>query len=125
MLGFHHFTGPAKVMWSFHDDIRDHLIQAREAFARTDLGRTVTSLKEAIKAIRDMIYKEEHILYPNSLDMLSRKEWIKIREGEADIGFAWVVPDEGWPEEIREAPEVAAPADPVEALRDVARAMGL
>ena len=43
------------------------------------------------------IYKEEHILYPASLDMLTDQEWIKVKEGEADIGFAWVVPDTGWP----------------------------
>ncbi len=124
MLEGHHFTGPSQVMWSFHDDIRGHLKQAREAFIQTDPGRTMTSLKEAIKAIRDMIYKEEHILYPASLDMLSHGEWIKVKEGEGDIGFAWVVPDEGWPEETRVAPE-AVQAEPVEALRDVAGALGL
>jgi DUF438 domain-containing protein len=52
-------------------------------------------MKEAIQAIRDMIYEEEHILYPASLDMLSDQEWIKVKAGEADIGFAWVVPDRG------------------------------
>lgn len=125
MLEGHHFTGPAKVMWSFHDDIRGHLKQTREAFNQTDADLTVTSLKEAIKAIRDMIYKEEHILYPASLDMLSHDEWIKVKEGEADIGFAWVVPDEGWPgDEIRVEPE-AVRAEPVEALRDIAGALGL
>jgi DUF438 domain-containing protein len=47
-----------------------------------------------------MIYKEEHILYPASLDMLTDPEWIKVKEGEADIGFAWVVPNTGWPENL-------------------------
>ncbi len=47
-----------------------------------------------------MIYKEEHILFPTSLDMLTDSEWIKVKEGEPDIGFAWVVPDEGWPDKI-------------------------
>jgi hypothetical protein len=124
MLEAHHFTGPSQVMWSIHDDIRDHLKQAREAFAQADPDRTVTALKEAIKSIRDMIYKEEHILYPTSLDMLSQDEWIKVKEGEADIGFAWVVPDEGWPEEIREEPKEVI-AEPVEAIRDVAGALAL
>ncbi len=124
MLEAHHFTGPSQVMWAIHDDIRAHLKQAREAFAKADPDRTVASLQEATKAIRDMIYKEEHILYPASLDMLSENEWIKVKQGEPDIGFAWVVPDEGWPEEIREEPEVA-PAEPVEALREVTGALGL
>ena len=124
MLEAHHFTGPSQVMWSIHDDIRANMKQAREAFSENDPVQTVTSLKEAIQAIRDMIYKEEHILFPTSLDMLTQKEWIKVKEGEADIGFAWVVPDQGWPKEIIEEPE-AKPTEPVETLPDVAGALGL
>ncbi|MBT8372440.1 MAG: DUF438 domain-containing protein, partial [Deltaproteobacteria bacterium] len=76
MLEAHHFTGPSQVMWSIHDDIRASLKQAREAFAKSDPEGAIPPLKEAIQAIRDMIYKEEHILYPASLDMLSDQEWV-------------------------------------------------
>lgn len=124
MLEAHHFTGPSQVMWSIHDDIRTNLKEAREAFARSDPQATITPLKEAIQAIRDMIYKEEHILYPTSLDMLSEEEWIKVKEGEADIGFAWIVPDIGWPKEIIKAPEGVAP-EPAKVLRDLTEALGL
>ena len=62
MLEAHHFTGPSQVLWSIHDDIRAHLKQTREAFNQNNPMQTVDSLKEAIQAIRDMIYKEEHIL---------------------------------------------------------------
>ena len=124
MLEAHHFTGPSQVMWSIHDDIRANLKQAREAFAGSDPQATITALKEAIQAIRDMIYKEEHILYPDSLDMLSEAEWIKVKEGEADIGFAWVVPDAGWPENIIKKPE-ALPTEPAQVLKAVAGALGL
>ncbi len=126
MLEAHHFTGPSQVMWSIHDDIRAGLKQAREAFANADPEGTLTPLKEAIQAIRDMIYKEEHILYPASLDMLTDQEWIKVKEGEADIGFAWVVPDTGWPEDIilEQEPE-DVPPEPTEVLEEVAGALGL
>ena len=124
MLEAHHFTGPSQVMWSIHDDIRTRMKQAREAFAGNDPVQTVASLKEAIQAVRDMIYKEEHILFPTSLDMLSDSEWIKVKEGEPDIGFAWVIPDEGWPEEILKEAEAEAP-EPEEVLQDVAGALGL
>jgi DUF438 domain-containing protein len=124
MLEAHHFSGPSQVMWSLHDDIRAYLKKAREALAQNDPRGTVTSLKEATQAIRDMIFKEEHILYPASLDMLSREEWIKVKEGEADIGFAWVTPHKGWPAEIKKEAEVK-PAKPEQALRDVAGVLGL
>jgi DUF438 domain-containing protein len=124
MLEEHHFTGPSQVMWSIHDDIRANLKQARQALADKDPAQTVSALKEAIQAIRDMIYKEEHILFPASLDMLSQKEWIRVKEGEADIGFAWVTPDKGWPEEILEQPE-EVPPEPAQVLEDVTGALGL
>jgi DUF438 domain-containing protein len=71
-----------------------------------------------------MIYKEEHILYPASLDMLSDQEWVKVKEGEADIGFAWVVPDTGWPRDIIKETEEVAP-EPEAVVEDVAGALGL
>jgi len=124
MLEAHHFTGPSQVMWSIHDDIRASLKQAREALAAADPQGALTSLKEAIQAIRDMIYKEEHILYPASLDMLTDQEWVRVKEGEADIGFAWVVPDKGWPENTIKAPE-EVPPEPQTVLKEVAGALGL
>jgi uncharacterized protein len=124
MLEAHHFTGPSQVMWSIHDDIRAHLKQAREAFSGNDPAHTVNALQEAIQAIRDMIYKEEHILFPTSLDMLSDSEWLKVKQGEADIGFAWVDPDEGWPDEILKDAGAPVP-EPEEILQDVAGALGL
>jgi hypothetical protein len=124
MLEAHHFTGPSQVMWSIHDDIRAHMKQTREAFAKNDPAQTVSSLKEAIQAVRDMIYKEEHILFPTSLDMLTDSEWVKVKKGEADIGFAWVEPEKGWPEEIIAEAAEAVP-EPEEILQDVAAALGL
>jgi DUF438 domain-containing protein len=124
MLEAHHFTGPSQVMWSIHDDIRAWLKQAREAHTRKDPARMVEVLKEATRAVRDMIYKDEHILYPTSLDMLSEDEWIKVKEGEADIGFAWVTPDEGWPAELKKESEVT-PAEPVATIKDVTGVLGL
>ena len=124
MLEAHHFTGPSQVMWSIHDDIRAALKKARQAFAKSDPQGTLSPLQEAIQAIRDMIYKEEHILCPASLDMLSDSEWVKMKNGESDIGYAWVTPDEGWPDETIKAPE-AAPAEPVEAAKDLAGRLDL
>jgi DUF438 domain-containing protein len=124
MLEAHHFTGPSQVMWSIHDDIRAYMKQTRETFAGNDPARTVSALKEAIQAIRDMIYKEEHILFPTSLDMLSDSEWVKVKAGEAAIGYAWVDPDEGWPDEILKDAGTPAP-EPEEVIADVAGALGL
>ncbi len=109
LLEAHHFTGPSQVMWSVHDDIRGWIKAARAALERADPEAFRTNLLQAVQAARDMIYKEEHILFPAALDMLSHEEWVQMARGEADIGFAWVEPDPGWPEGAA-APQ-AAPAE--------------
>ena len=44
-----------------------------------------------------MIYKENHILFPISLEALEELEWINIRKGENDIGYAFSEPSVDWP----------------------------
>jgi len=121
LLEAHHFTGPSQVMWAIHDDIRGLIKKAKRQFSEANCGETVSALKEAIATVRDMIFKEEHILFPASLDMLSESEWLKAKEGETDIGYAWVGPDEGWPP-VRE--EKGEPI-PKETYPSVAGALGL
>lgn len=121
MLEEHHFTGPSQIMWSIHDDVRALIKRTREKFDESNPVETVTAIKEAVSIMRDMIYKEEHILYPTSLDMLSESEWVKVKAGEADIGYAWIEPDSGWPEETISSAEPA----PVEKLSPVAGALEL
>ncbi len=110
LLEAHHFTGPSQVMWAIHDDIRGALKEARRHLAAGEADQAVDNIETATRAIRDMIYKEEHILYPTSLDMLSQDEWLQVKAGEPDIGYAWVKPDEGWPERIVAPGEGAPPA---------------
>jgi DUF438 domain-containing protein len=46
--------------------------------------------------VNDMIYKEEHILFPMTLETLSEDEWAKVRKGEEEIGYAWIEPEAEW-----------------------------
>ncbi len=107
----HGITGPTQVMWAVHDEIRASL---KEAVRRTDEGsakEAVLSINEVSVAIKDMVYKEEHILYPMSLEALTEAEWVRMRQGEDDIGYAGVLPATGWePKVLAEAPEELARA---------------
>jgi len=58
---------------------------------------TADRLKFLATQVRDMIYKEEHILYPMALELLSEEEWGKVEAGEGEIGFAWgLAPEQPW-----------------------------
>ncbi|MHA2003686.1 MAG: hypothetical protein ACW960_06205, partial [Candidatus Thorarchaeota archaeon] len=51
---------------------------------------------EVLAAVEDMIYKEENILFPMSLENLSEYDWVKVRVGEEEIGYAWINPGDEW-----------------------------
>ena len=89
-------SGPSKVMWAVDNDIRAHLretvgaVQAGQAAAAAELGT------QTLSEIRDMIYKEEKILFPMSLETLTREDWGRVKQGEEEIGYAWVMPGSEW-----------------------------
>jgi DUF438 domain-containing protein len=97
-------TGPSSVMWALHDDIRAAIKIARSELAE-GMPKAVTSLKEIIIAIRDMIYKEEHILFPMSLETLTDRDWLEVKSGEAEVGYSWIEPILDWTPSIPDEQE--------------------
>lgn len=79
------FSGPSQVMWAKHDEIRD-------MFNKADKEK----IEELLDGVADMIFKEEGILFPASLEKLSEAQWITVKNGEEEIGFAWVTPGTEW-----------------------------
>lgn len=95
------FTGPSKVMWAKDDEIRAQIKQISEILGRSQLKREeYKELMEKIKRLssdmNSMIFKEEKILFPISLRKISEEDWLKIKEGEDQIGYSWVVPGSLW-----------------------------
>lgn len=87
-------TGPSKVMWALHDDIRGFIKDVRKRVM--DVKMEKVAVEALVKMVNDMIYKEEHILFPMALETLSEEEWARVRKGEEEIGFAWIKPETEW-----------------------------
>jgi DUF438 domain-containing protein len=96
LLEAHDFAGPSQVMWAIHDDIRALVKKAQGSLSKRNGAETVPTLKELLSTVREMIYKEEHILYPTALELLSEAEWGEVKRGEEEIGYAWIKPEEEW-----------------------------
>ncbi len=88
----HGVAGPSQVMWAIHDDVRALLKETRAALDGGDAFGLMSSGRTLVQTIVDMIYKEENILFPMSLDTLKPGEWGEIHRGEGEIGFALVTP---------------------------------
>ncbi|HXX81264.1 MAG TPA: DUF438 domain-containing protein [Thermodesulfovibrionales bacterium] len=96
VLEKHGISGPSEVMWAIHDDIRQTLKYARAQISELQVPLVYGTLKYLLQSINDMVYKEEHILFPMAMEMLAETDWIKVRQGEEEIGYAWIEPEKGW-----------------------------
>ena len=95
-------TGPPKVMWGKHDEIRDQLKGCIEILRNADLKKT--DLEDAeellfvpvLKAIADMAKKEDEILFPMSMDVLTTDNWWQIHRQTLEFGFSLYDPQVDW-----------------------------
>jgi len=103
-------TGPPKVMWGKHDEIREllkasiELLGSPEGFTLEDAEIAVKLiLQPASGAVADMTRKEDEILLPMSYDKLTELEWYEINKQTLEIGFCLYDPDVEWKPEHAEA----------------------
>lgn len=102
-------SGPSKVMWAIHDDVRAHLKLFRRLIGEGKASDAQAMGRQAALEIRDMIYKEEKILFPMSLETLDDRDWARVKHGEEVVGYAWITPASGWPPQGTYAPEELRP----------------
>ncbi len=90
------FDKPSKVMWSLENAIRDRMKAAKEALL-DDRDQAFLSMQEdLIVLIEDMMDKEEEVLYPTALKMISDEEFIDMRRGDDEIGYAFGITPEDY-----------------------------
>jgi len=90
-------SGPSKVMWAVHDDIRAHLKDLRRALDLGDAELIVRTGHWVLQEIVDMVGKEEKVLFPMALELLDAGDWLRVKTGEEEIGYAWIPPAPAWP----------------------------
>lgn len=97
LLEQHNLAAPGKVMWEVHDDIRRQFRLTRELLVGGERVAARKALLDLVAAVDDMIQKEERILFPMALQVLSDNDWRRCRVGEEEIGYAFgVTPGEEW-----------------------------
>lgn len=95
-------TGPPKVMWGKHDEIRDQMKGSIELLQNTDMETDEFLVASKILffptliAIKEMIFKEEEILFPMALDKLTEADWYEISKQSLEIGFCLYDPPKDW-----------------------------
>lgn len=89
------FTGPSKVMWGKDNEVRDLLKKAISAVEdiknMEDLEPySKDFLDPLIEEVSGMIFKEENILFPTSLEKLSANEWVEVLKESDKVGYIFI-----------------------------------
>ncbi|HPH15929.1 MAG TPA: DUF438 domain-containing protein [Bacteroidales bacterium] len=99
----HGITGPPKVMWGKHDEIREKMkaviqIVSNPGNLTADDMQTIAAMVciPALQGVTDMIMKEEEILLPMSMDTLSEQEWYEIYRQTMEFGYCLYDPTIEW-----------------------------
>lgn len=95
-------TGPPKVMWGKHDEIRElikgciELLQTEKIAVDELLASADLILIPTVTQAVDMTKKEEEILFPMALDKLTEAEWYEVAKQSLEIGFCLYDPPTNW-----------------------------
>lgn len=96
-------TGPSSVMWGIHDDIRRELkkVQAfldeAEPVGGAEVQRTIREVVQPLfHTIKELIYKEENIMFPTALQLLSEQDWAEIYRQSDEIGYTLITLQKQW-----------------------------
>ena len=108
--------GPPAVMWGKHDETRQLLrltieglqqVDALDAAEARSFG--LFSVTPAVDAVDEMVYKEEKILFPTALNLLTEQDWYQIYLQSDEYGYCLYVPEFAWQPEGGVQGEIAQP----------------
>ncbi|NLJ40558.1 MAG: DUF438 domain-containing protein [Clostridiales bacterium] len=110
-------TAPPKVMWGVDDEIRAQLKEVRELLEdyKGNKDEIFQKGEEAVDRVKEMVFKEEKILFPLLTDTLTEDEWLAIYRDSDEFGYTFITPRAKWsPERVdlkKEQPESSVDSD--------------
>ena len=83
------FTRPTTTMWTFDDMMRDEIREAERLLQEDNEEAFIKQQERILLYARDLMQKEEFILYPTSMALISADEFDEMKSGDQEIGFAF------------------------------------
>ena len=84
------FDRPTTTMWLLDDFIRDEIRDTRKLIEEDKDAEFIAMQKTIVHDVLDLMEKEETVLYPTSLAMISPAEFEEMKSGDREIGFAFI-----------------------------------
>jgi len=90
------FDRPSRIMWSFDNAVRDNISEARKLLQEDKIEEFLKKQEIVWELTLDIMHKEEEILYPTSLKMITDEEFRNMRSGDDEIGYFLIEKPEGF-----------------------------
>lgn len=84
------FDRPTTTMWTLDDFIWEEIKQGRQLLMTGTEAEFIAFQSTLVADIRDLITKENTILYPTALELIKPEEFTEMKSGDQEIGFAWI-----------------------------------
>jgi hypothetical protein len=89
----HGITEPPAIMWMEHDRIRAARKEVVDLVKDNPRGRLTARTHDLVELFAGHFEKENSILYPSALEMITEPEWHSIRSQFDEIGYTSFTPD--------------------------------
>jgi DUF438 domain-containing protein len=89
------FFGPSKVMWGKDDEIRELLNRCVSGIEKVKEKKEMDeyierNLNLLVEEVDGMIFKEEKILFPASLEKLKAQDWVEVLKETENVGYGFI-----------------------------------
>lgn len=88
------FDRPTTTMWLLDDFVRNEIRDARKLIEEGKEEEFLALQPTIIADVLDLLQKEETVLYPTALAMITPEEFEQMHSGDREIGFAWITVEE-------------------------------
>ena len=92
-------TEPPKIMWMEHDEIRaakKRIYDLAQKLVESKSLEAASELVEAANLLSNLLvshfYKENNVLFPTALELLSEEEWLATRKEFDEVGYCCFTP---------------------------------
>ena len=91
-------TAPPQVMWGVDDEIRNKLKEAHDLLSnyKGNKEEVAQKVEGVVGDIKEMIFKEENILFPLLTETLTEDEWLTVYRDSDEIGYTFITPRAKW-----------------------------
>lgn len=86
------FDRPSKIMWSLDDKVQGEIRKAEELLENSEPPTFLKQYDVAVSALHELIEKENAVLYPTAVEMISDEEFTAMRVGDEEIGYFLISP---------------------------------